>query len=174
MQFGSGGTGTSSHIGCVLLGQTVGAEVTHIPYRGGGPALLDLIAGRLDYICNIISTAVPAIEAGQVKGIATLSLTRSPVLPNLPTAHEQGLKDFEAYTWNAVFMPKATPADLVGKLNAALVKVMDNPAFRERLGSLGLYVVAPERRTPDYLGKFVAAEIDKWAGPITASGATGE
>jgi tripartite-type tricarboxylate transporter receptor subunit TctC len=174
MQFGSGGTGTSSHIGCVLLGQTIGAEVTHVPYRGGGPALLDLIAGRLDYICNIISTAVPVIEAGQVKGIATLSLTRSPVLPNLPTAHEQGLKDFEAYTWNAVLLPKATPADLVGKLNAALIRVMDNPAFRERLEALGLYVVAPERRTPNYLGKFVAAEIEKWAGPITASGATGE
>jgi tripartite-type tricarboxylate transporter receptor subunit TctC len=174
MQFGSGGTGTSSHIGCVLLGQTVGAEITHVPYRGGGPALLDLIAGRLDYICNIISTAVPAIEAGQVKAIATLSLARSPVLPNLPTAHEQGLKDFEAYTWNAVFMPKATPGDLVGKLNAALVKAMDNQAFRERLAALGLYVVAAERRTPGYLGKFVAAEIEKWAGPITASGATGE
>jgi len=174
IQFGSGGTGTSSHIGCVLLGQTVGADVTHIPYRGGGPALLDLIAGRLDYICNIISTALPAIEAGQVKGIATLSRTRAPLLPNLPTAHEQGLADFEAYTWNAVFMPKATPADLVGKLNSALVKVMDNPAFRERLAALGLYVVAPERRTPAYLGKFVASEIDKWAGPITASGATGE
>ena len=174
MQFGSGGTGTSSHIGCVLLGQTIGAEVTHIPYRGGGPALLDLIAGRVDYICNIITTAVPAIEAGQVKGIATLSLTRAPVLPNLPTAHEQGLTDFQAYTWNAVFLPKGAPADVVGKLNAALVKVMDNPAFRERLAKLGLFVVAPARRTPGYLGTFVANEIDKWAGPIKASGATGQ
>jgi tripartite-type tricarboxylate transporter receptor subunit TctC len=174
MQFGSGGAGTSSHIGCVLLGQVIGADITHIPYRGGGPALLDLIAGRIDYICNIISTAVPAIEAKQVKAIATLALDRSPVLPGLATAHEQGLKDFEAYTWNAAFMPKATPPALVGKLNAALVKVMDNASFRDRLATLGLYAVAPERRTPDYLGKFVAREIDKWAGPIKASGATGE
>jgi len=174
MQFGSGGTGTSSHIGCVLLGQVIGADVTHVPYRGGGPALLDLIAGRIDYICNIISTAVPAIEAKQVKPIATLALERSPVLPALATAHEQGLKDFEAYTWNAVLMPKATPPELVNKLNAALVKVMDNPAFQEKLGTLGLYVVAPERRTPAYLRTFIEREIDKWAGPIKASGATAE
>jgi tripartite-type tricarboxylate transporter receptor subunit TctC len=133
-----------------------------------------MIAGRIDYMCSIISLVVPPIEAGQIKGIATLSLQRSPVLPTLATAHEQGLKDFEAYTWNAVFMPKATPPALVGKLNAALVKVMDNPAFRERLAPLGLYVAAPERRTPEYLGKFVASEIEKWAPAIKASGATAD
>ena len=174
MQFGSGGTGTSSHIGCVLLNQVIGVDITHVPYRGGGPALLDLIAGRIDYICNIISTAVPAIQAGQVKAIATLSLARSPVLPTLATAHEQGLKDFEAYTWNAVFMPKGTPAELVGKLNAALLRVMDSPVVQDRLGTLGLYVVAPERRTPAYLAGFVAREIEKWAAPIRASGATAD
>ena len=174
MQFGSGGTGTSSHIGCVLLNQVIGVDITHVPYRGGGPALLDLIAGRIDYICNIISTAVPAIQAGQVKAIATLSLARSPVLPTLATAHEQGLKDFEAYTWNAVFMPKGTSAELVGKLNAALRKVMDSPVVQDRLGTLGLYVVAPERRTPAYLAGFVAREIEKWAVPIRASGATAD
>jgi tripartite-type tricarboxylate transporter receptor subunit TctC len=109
-----------------------------------------------------------------VKAIATLARERSPVLPTLATAHEQGLKDFEAYTWNAVFMPKATPPQLVGKLNAALLKVMDNAAVRERLATLGLYVVAPERRSPAYLARFVPSEIEKWAGPIRASGATAD
>ncbi len=174
MQFGSGGTGTSSHVGCVLLNQVMGVNITHVPYRGGGPAQLDLIAGRIDYICNIISTAVPAIQTGQVKAIATLTVARSPALPGLATAHEQGLKDFEAYTWNAVFMPKGTPPDLVEKLNAALVTVMEKEVVRERLGALGLYVVAPERRTPAYLAGFVPREIEKWGGPIKASGATGE
>jgi tripartite-type tricarboxylate transporter receptor subunit TctC len=174
MQYGSGGSGTSSHIGCVLLNQAIGVEVTHIPYRGGGPALVDLIAGRVDYMCNILSTAVQPVEAAQVKPIATLSRERSKVMPNLATAHEQGLKDFDAYTWNAVFLPKGTTPEVVGKLNAALLKVMDNPVFRERLETLGLYVVAPERRSPEYLGTFVANEIDKWAVPIRASGATGE
>jgi tripartite-type tricarboxylate transporter receptor subunit TctC len=174
MQYGSGGAGTSSHIGCVLLGQAIGADVTHVPYRGGGPALLDLIGGRVDYICNIISTAVPVITTGQVKAIAMLSGERSPVLPTLSTAHEQGLKDFEAYTWNAIFMPKGTPAELVDKLNAALHKVMDNPVVRERLATLGLYAVAPERRSAAYLGRFVPREIDKWAAPIRAAGLTAD
>jgi len=170
MQYGSGGSGTSAHIGCVLLNQAIGIETTHIPYRGGGPALADLIAGRVDYVCNIASTVGAAIEAKQVKAIAALSRARSPILPDLPSAHEQGLTDFDAYTWNAVFMPKGTPPALVDKLNAAIVKVMDNPVFRERLNTLGLIVVAPERRTPAYLQTFVEREIEKWGVPIKASG----
>jgi tripartite-type tricarboxylate transporter receptor subunit TctC len=168
MQFGSGGAGTSSHIGCVLLNQTIGIDTTHVPYRGGGPAMADLIAGRVDYVCNIASTVGQAIEAKQVKAIAALTRERSPILPDLPTAHEQGLTGFDAYTWNAVFLPKG-PA-LVKKLNEALVAVMENPAFRERLHTLGLIVVAPERRSPAYLQSFVESEIEKWAVPIKASG----
>jgi tripartite-type tricarboxylate transporter receptor subunit TctC len=106
--------------------------------------------------------------------MATLSRERSPVLPNLATAHEQGLTNFDAYTWNAVFLPKGTPPAIVGKVNAALVKVMDLPAARERLQGLGLSVVAPERRSPDYLARFVRSEIDKWAAPIKASGVVAE
>jgi tripartite-type tricarboxylate transporter receptor subunit TctC len=174
MQFGSGGTGTSSHIGCVLLNQMLGIEVTHVPYRGGGPAQIDLLGGRIDYMCNLLSTAVQPIEQKQVKALALLSAERSPVLPGLATAHEQGLTDFDAYSWNAIFLPKATPPELVARLNAALVVVMDNSAMREKLEALGLYVAAPQRRSPDYLGKFVDSEIRKWAGPIRASGAIAE
>jgi tripartite-type tricarboxylate transporter receptor subunit TctC len=174
MQYGSGGAGTSAHIGCVMLNGAMGVDITHIPYRGGGPAMVDLTAGRIDYVCNIISTAVPAIQANNVKAMATLSRERSPVLPSLPTAHEQGLTNFDAYTWNAIFLPKGTPAVIVDKVNAALVKVMDLPAARQRLQALGLSVVAPERRTPGYLAKFVQSEIDKWAGPIKASGSVAE
>jgi tripartite-type tricarboxylate transporter receptor subunit TctC len=174
MQYGSGGAGTSAHIGCVMLNGAIGVDITHIPYRGGGPAMVDLTAGRIDYVCNIISTAVPAIQAGHVKAMATLSRERSPVLPSLPTAHEQGLTNFDAYTWNAIFLPKGTPAAIVDKVNAALVKVMELPAARERLQGLGLSVVAQERRTPAYLAGFVQSEIDKWAAPIKASGAAAE
>jgi tripartite-type tricarboxylate transporter receptor subunit TctC len=170
MQFGSGGAGTSSHIGCVLLNQTIGIDTTHIPYRGGGPAKADLVAGRVDYVCNIASTVGQAIEAKQVRAIAALTRERSPILPDLPTAHEQGLVGFDAYTWNAAFLPKGTPPALVKRLNQALVAVMDNPAFRQRLHTLGLIVVAPERRTPAYLQTFVESEVEKWAAPIKASG----
>src|SRR4051794_15479833 len=171
MQYGSAGVGTPTHIGGVMLNLAMGVNVTHIPYRGGGPAMLDLTAGRIDYICNIASTAVPAIEGKTVKALAVLTTARSPALPDLPTADEQGLKGFDAYSWNAVFLPRGTPPAIVNKLNAALVKVMDMPAFNDRLKEIGLIVAAPNRRSPEYLQKFVASEIEKWAGPIKASGA---
>jgi len=174
MQFGSAGAGTSTHIGCVLLDQVIGIEVTHVPYRGGEAALLDLLGGRIDYICSILSIAAQPIRDKQVKALAMLSRERSPVLPDLPTAHEQGLKDFDIYSWNAVFLPKGTPPEIIGKLNGALSKVLDDKAVRGKLEDLGLYVVAPEQRSPAYLANFVKQEIDKWAAPIRASGATGE
>jgi tripartite-type tricarboxylate transporter receptor subunit TctC len=169
MQYGSGGTGTSAHISCVLLNLAMGVDVTHVPYRGGGPALVDLIAGRVDYICNIISTAVAPIEAKQVKAIATLTRERASVLPNLATAHEQGLTGFGAYTWNAIFLPKNTPKPIVDRLNGALRETLKTPAVAKRLHELGLTVVAPERQTPDYLAKFVVDEIAKWSAPVKAS-----
>jgi tripartite-type tricarboxylate transporter receptor subunit TctC len=174
MQFGSAGAGTSTHIGCVLLNQVLGIDVTHVPYRGGEAALLDVMAGRVDYMCSILSTAAQPIKEKEVRAIAMLSRERSPVLPNLPTADEQGLEGFDIYSWNAVFLPKGTPAAIVGKLNAALVKVMDNDEVREKLADLGLFVVAPDQRSPAYLAGFVKREIDKWAAPIRASGATAE
>ena len=115
MHFGSGGAGTS-RISAARCSTGHRASTTHIPYRGGGPALADMIAGRVDYLCNIAST-VGRARGEQVNAIAALTRERSPILPDLPTAHEQGLTDFDAYTWNAVFLPKGTPAALVDKLN---------------------------------------------------------
>jgi tripartite-type tricarboxylate transporter receptor subunit TctC len=174
LQFGSAGAGTSTHIGCVLLNQVIGIDVVHVPYRGGEAALLDLVGKRLDYMCSILSTAAQPIRDKSVQAIAMLSRARSPVMPDLPTAHEQGLAGFDIYSWNAVFLPKATPPEIVGKLNAALGKVMDDPAVRTKLADLGLYVVDPGERSPGYLADFVRREIDKWAAPIRLSGATGE
>jgi tripartite-type tricarboxylate transporter receptor subunit TctC len=171
MQFGSGGTGTSAHIGCVLLDQAIGVNVTHIPYRGGGPALTDLIAGRIDYLCNYVSLAVQAVGAGQVRALAIFADERSPVMPSLPTAAEQGLPGVGAYTWNAIFLPKDTPPAVVAKLNGAVSQALDTPAVHDRLATLGLDVPTKEHRTPEYLGKYVAAEMVKWAAPIKASGA---
>ncbi len=170
MQYGSGGTGTSAHIGCLLLNQAIGVDVIHIPYRGGGPALGDLIAGRIDYLCNYISLAVPAVEAGTIRALATFAKTRSPVMPSLPTTQEQGLSGIDAYTWNAIFLPKGTPPAMVARLNAAVSQAMDLPAVRERLKTLGLQIVPKERRTPDYLRTYLAAEFAKWGPPIKASG----
>ena len=166
----SGGTGTSSHICCVLLNQIIGVDVTHVPYRGGGPALQDLIAGRIDYICNYVSTGAAAVKQGQVKVLAMLAGERTPLLPDLPTADQQGLKEFDVSAWNAILLPKsATPAQ-VAKLNAALSKALDNPKLRQRLDAIGLIAAAPARRSPEYLRSYIDAEIKKWAGPVKASG----
>jgi len=170
MQFGSAGAGSADHLTCLLLDTAIGVNVTHIPYRGGQPAMQDLIAGRIDYVCNIITTALPEIQAGLVKAITITTKERSPLLPDLPTAQEQGLAGFDAYTWDAIFLPKGTPNAIVRKLNAATIETLNTPIVRQRLAEIGANIVAPERRSSDYLGKFVASEIEKWAGPIRASG----
>jgi len=169
MQFGSAGAGSATHLGCVVLNTAMGTNITHVPYKGTGPAMQDLIAGRIDFLCEIVSTAKPQIDGGSVKALAIMTKDRSPVLPNLPTAAEQGL-DVRAYTWNAVFLPKGAPADVVKKLHDAIVAAMDTPAVKDRLQGLGAMIVANDRRSPEYLASFVKSEIEKWAAPIKASG----
>jgi tripartite-type tricarboxylate transporter receptor subunit TctC len=171
MQYGSAGAGSATHLGCVVLNYVIGVNITHVPYRGTGPAMQDLTGGRIDYLCDIIATAKPQIDAGAVKGLAILTKERSPVLPNLPTALEQG-SDVQAYTWSALFLPKGAPDAIVQKLNSAAVQAIKTPTTRERLEGLGATVVSQDRATPQYLGQFVKSEIAKWAGPIKASGVT--
>ena len=173
MQFGSAGAGSATHLGCVVLNTAMGTDIVHVPNKGTGPAMQDLIGGRIDYLCEIISTAKPQIDGGRVKALAIMTKERSPVQPNLPTTLEQGL-DVQAYTWNAIYLPKGAPADVVKKLNEAAIAAMTTPAVRDRLESIGAMVVAPDRRSPEYLGKFTADEIKKWEAPIKSSGVSVE
>jgi len=170
MQFGSGGAGSATHLACVLLNLAIGVNVTHVPYRSAVIAVQDMIAGRIDYVCPIASTAVGQIEGKRVKAIAMLSGTRASVLPDLPTASEQGLAGFDAYIWNGIFVPKDTPDAIVKKLHDAVVETMNTPAIDQRIRQMGGALVAPERRSPEYLRQFVEDEIKKWAAPIKASG----
>ena len=170
MQYGSSGAGSATHLSCVLFNAAIGVDVTHVPYRGSGLATQDLIAGRVDYQCQILAIAIPQIEGNLVKAIATLTKTRAPTTPNLASAQEQGLANFEAGGWYAFFLPRRTPADIVAKLNAATVATLNTPAVQERLKEIGVTAVAPERRSPEYLQKFVESEIVKWGVPIKASG----
>jgi tripartite-type tricarboxylate transporter receptor subunit TctC len=151
------------------MNMVAGLDIVHVPYRGANPAMQDLMSGRVDYLCDIITTAKPQIDGGAVKAIAILAKERSPVLPNVPTAVEQGF-DVDAYTWNAFFLPKGTPDAIVQKLNHATIEAMKTPAVREKLESLGLKFVTDDRTTPAYLASFVQGEIAKWAVPIKASG----
>jgi tripartite-type tricarboxylate transporter receptor subunit TctC len=172
MQFGSAGAGSGTHLGCVLLNAALGANVTHVPYRGSALAMQDLQAGRIDYMCDVVSTALPQIQGKTVKPIAVLNRERAPVLPDLPTAQEQGLSNFEAPGWFALFSPKATPAPIIRRLNTALSDTLDTPLVRQRLEGLGMSIPPPDRRSPEYLARFVASEIDKWSGPIKAANIT--
>lgn len=170
MQYGSAGVGSATHLGCILFNAAIGVDITHVPYRGGAPAMTDLIAGRIDYWCPFSTTAMPQITGNTVKPIAIFALQRLAVLPQLPTAHEQGLANFEASTWNALFAPKGTPQPIVQKLHDATVQAVATPSSAERLRELGMSPAAPDRRSPEFLGKFVRDEIVKWEGPIKASG----
>jgi tripartite-type tricarboxylate transporter receptor subunit TctC len=151
----------------------LGIDVTHVPYRGLGPAMQDLIAGRVQYICDSVSTSKPQIEGGHVKGIATTGLKRSPALPNIPTAKEQGI-DFDVLTWQGLFLAKDTPAPIVKQLSEAMSKALDLPSVKGRFEPLGEELPTPDRRSPEYFSKFVAGEIARWSGAIKSSGVTVE
>ena len=170
MQYGSAGAGSSTHLACALLNSIIGVNVTHVPYRGGGPAANDLIGGQIDYLCLNIGAGAALILGKQVKGIATLSRARSPLLPDLATAHEQGLKDFDAVTWNAMFLPKGTPVPIAKRLAEVTNEAMDTPAIKSRMQEIGVTGVASDRRSPEYLAKFVVDEVARWEGPIKSGG----
>ena len=170
LQYSSAGVGGSNHLACVLLNSAIGINVTHVPYRSGGQAMQDLLAGRVDYQCPSAPVAMPQIAGKTVKAIAILSKKRSQSMPDLASAHEQGLTDFDIPSWYALFLPRGTPDEIVRKLNRAAIAAMDTPSMQERLKKIGSDLVPPERRAPEYLAKFVADEIKKWAGPIKASG----
>lgn len=171
VNYASAGTGSATHLACVLFNSAAKIEATHVPYRGTGPAMNDVVGGQIDYICEIISTALPQIQGGTVKALALFDTKRSTVVPDLKTADEQGLKGFEAYTWNALFLPKGTPDAIAKKLHEATLQSMDDPAVVKRLSELGASMAAPDRRSPQFLAGFVKSEVEKWAAPIKASGA---
>ncbi len=169
MQYASAGAGSGSHVCAILLDQLMGTRIAHVPYRGTGPAMQDLVAGRIDFTCEQISTAYPQIKSGAVKAVATLASERQPMLADLPTAKERGL-DIDCSVWISLAFPKGTPAAIVHRLAVAANDAVETPAVRQRYENLGISVVAPQRRTPEYLTRFVPREIEKWAGPIKASG----
>jgi tripartite-type tricarboxylate transporter receptor subunit TctC len=174
MQFGSASVGSATHLACALLNAAMGVNIVHVPYRGGAPAMQDLIGGRIDYLCLDTPVVIPMIESGQIKAIAILTRGRSASLPNLPSAQEQGLTGFTAANWASVYFPKGTPAAIVQKLNAAISAAVDNPAVRKRMNDVGIDPVTPDRRSPEYLATFTASEIAKWGGAIKAAGVAAE
>ena len=132
MQYGSAGVGSGVHVCSILLDVAMGTKITHVPYRGAGPAMQDLIGGRIDFIAEQISTALPQIQGNAVKAIATLGLDRAPGLEDLPTAQEMGLSGLDCGSWGSLSFPKGTPDDIVRRLAKASNEAVETPAVRER------------------------------------------
>ena len=174
LSFGSGGAGSSTHLACVLLNSAIGVSVQHVPYRGSAPAILDVSAGRIDYLCDAVATAVPQIKAHSVKAIAVLASKRSPALPDVPTADEQGLTGFEANNWIDLLLPRGTPESIVRRLHDATVEAINSPFVRDRMEAIATDLVSPDRTSSQYFKQFIAREIEKWAVPIRASGVSAE
>jgi tripartite-type tricarboxylate transporter receptor subunit TctC len=174
MQYGSAGAGSGLHICAVLLNDAMGTSITHVPYRGSALAVQDLIAGRIDFMADQISTALPQIRGRNVKAIAALGLERVPGLEELPTADEQGIRGLDCGSWGSFSFPKGTPGEIVRHLAEASNAAVETPAVRERFETLGVVVPAPDRRTTAYLLKFVASELERWAVPIKASGVSAD
>ena len=170
MQYGSAGVGSGTHLPCALLNMTMGVEITHVPYRGAGPVMQDLIAGRIDYMCDTIQTGAAQAKGGSVKGIAVMAPKRVPIIADLATTGEQGLAGVEATVWNAFFFPKGTPDPIVRKMNKALQDMLARADVRKKLEDLGLEIVPPEQRTPEYLAKFLPQEIERWGKVVKAAG----
>jgi tripartite-type tricarboxylate transporter receptor subunit TctC len=170
IQFGSAGVGAGTHLPCELLNTAMGVKITHVPYRGAGPVMQDLIGGRIDYMCDTIQTGATQAKQGAVKGIAVMAPRRVAIIPDLATTTEQGLPGVEATVWNGFFLPKGTPDPIVLRLNKAMRDMLENPVVRTKLEELGLELAPPDQRSPEYLAKFLPEDIARWRKVITEAG----
>jgi tripartite-type tricarboxylate transporter receptor subunit TctC len=159
---GHSGVGSQNYLFCKAFIHAAQIDVTLVGYRGGGPALNDLIGGQIDALCDSTASVTPSIQSGMVRGIALGSKTRLPHLPEVPTAIEAGLPQFEISGWYALFAPKGTPAPIVARLNAAMRAAVANPDYRKRLEDLGSSPAEDEEMASDYLVSFVPSEIAKF------------
>lgn len=166
--FASSGPGGASHLTGELLKLTAKIDILHVPYKGGGPALVDLAAGRVSIMFDNMITALPHVKTGRLRPLGVSGLKRSEVTPDVPTIHESAVRNFESLGWFGIFAPAGTPTEVVGTLNQALVAVVRAPDFSERLSSQGVATVGSSSAEFD---KFFRADASKWAPVVKASGA---
>jgi len=160
----------SGQVSGILFEKATGQKIQLIPYRGGGPAMADLVAGQVDLLVGQAAVALPQVRAGSIKALANLSPVRSTAVPDIPTADEAGVPGLYISGWFGFFAPKGTPKEVIMKLNAAMAEALADPAIRKRYSDLGLDVASREQQTPEGLAAFHRAEIDKWWPIIKAAG----
>jgi len=169
LDFGSGSTGSTGHLAGELFKQMTGTFMVHIPYKGSAPALADMMAGRIHLMFDNLASALPSIQAGKVRALATTTLKRSSFLPELPTMDEAGLKGFDMTTWWGISVAAKTPQPVVDRLSAEILKALDSQDLKERLRGMGSEPSAI--RSPDQFAAFVAAELKTYTALVKRSGA---
>jgi tripartite-type tricarboxylate transporter receptor subunit TctC len=168
LNYGSSGVGGTGHLAGELFNVMAGTKMSHVPYKGGGPAMVDLVGGNIQLVFATAASAVPQIKAGKIKGIAVTTAKRSGLMPELPTISEAGLKGYEANNWYGIVVPAKTPKPIVARLNAEVAKILNMPDIKQFLFNMGLDV-APG--TPETFGAYIRSERAKWAKVVKASGA---
>ena len=168
LNYASPGSGTTPHLAGELFNTAAGIKMVHVPYKGAGPAIIDVLGGHVPMLFDNIPSVQPQVNSGKMKAIAVTSAKRSPAMPNVPTFAEAGLTGFEANSWWAILAPAGTPKEIIARLNAEVVKALNDAGLRERFLGLG---ADPAPSTPEECGAHIKAEVAKWGAIIKASGA---
>jgi len=168
LAYGSNGNGSSGHLAMEMLRQATGIDMVHVPYKGGGPAMTDLIGGQIPMLFTNQDAALQNVRAGKIRAIAVASLERNPAFPNVPTVAESGIPGFSAVSWFGLAAPAKTPREVVMRLHAESIKALNSPDLRSKLESTGFVVVG---NSPEEFGAFMKSEIEKWGKVVRASGA---
>jgi tripartite-type tricarboxylate transporter receptor subunit TctC len=168
LSYGTAGNGTPPHMTGELFKVYTGADILHIPYKGGAPAIVDLLAGQIPLMFDNVPPLLPHVRSGRIKALAVTSLARIPVLPEVPSLHELGLKDFDAVGWNGLLAPAGTPREIVARLHAEVVRVLRIPEVREQLTAQGADIVG---NSPEEFAAWIRIEVKKWADVVRVSGA---
>ncbi len=168
LSYASAGNGSNNHLAGVLFCKMAGVNMVHIPYKGSGQALVDVVGGHVPLMFNNTASVMPFVRAGKLRAIALTSAARSLLLPELPTVAESGLPGFEVRSWHGVFLPAGTPPEITARLNAEIVKILRLPDVKERLNAQGVEL---DGSSPEELAAFVRKELAKWAIVVKESGA---
>jgi len=167
VRYGSAGVGSSGHFANELFKLSAGVDMTHVPYKGGAQAITDMMAGHVEVVMEVMPQLLPLVRSGKIRAIGLTQLTRSPLLPEVPTLAESGFPGFEAYVWFGIVAPTGTPTPIISRLNADFAKVLGTPEFKKRLEDLG---ADHEPNTPEDFGRFIRAEWDKWQRVVQSAG----
>jgi tripartite-type tricarboxylate transporter receptor subunit TctC len=168
LMFGSGGNGSAAHLAAEYFRLVAKIQLVHVPYKGTGPAMIDLIAGQITMMITGMTALMPHVKSGKLKLLGVATLKRLPSMPDVPTIAETGVPGFDANQWYGVLAPAATPRDIVMKLNTEIVRILRRPDVKERLAADG---AEPIGNTPEEFGAFIKTEIARWAPVVKASGA---